>query len=190
VAALLDDRIDETTGYRLEPLLTQLAEAVEPSGGHGGAVANIYRSPAALEVLALLAEIDRVTTHGLRASGHRERIPVERSDRLWLWSIRAHTWRSTSPRYLAKATRAAVSWRDRATAIITPDQQIVETRAQPCPSCGKRTAFVWSPELAERVQRPSLYLDKDAMTVYCRCCSAQWGQDLWGLLRRVLELSS
>jgi hypothetical protein len=189
VGDLVNTRVDADTGYAVSCLIAQLEEAAEPSGGTGSGVANVYKSPAALEVLALLAEIDRVTTSGLRASGYRARLPALRTDRLHLWQGYAGTWRTLDRDYLAYAIRCAVRWREQAQAILMPDPQVIETRAQPCPSCGKRTAMVWHPDLGERVQRPSLYLDKATLTVYCRCCDAQWGTALWGILRAVLDAS-
>jgi len=189
VLALVSASVHEGTGHPLDSLLGQLEDAAEPSGGLGSGRASMQKSPAALEVVTLLGEIDRVTTAGLRASGYHGRLPSARQDRIMIWQSFAGQWRTTEPDYLAYACKCAVRWRERAQAILMPDPQIVETRAQPCPNCDKRTAMVWHPDLGEYVQRPSLYLDKETLTVYCRCCDTQWGSSLWGILRAVLDAS-
>jgi hypothetical protein len=165
-----------------------LEDAVEPSGGSGGAARTAHRAPAALDVVTLLADIDGTTVTGLRACGYIARIDSSRSVRITLWSSGAQgRWRHMGPQYLDGARRHAVRWTERADAILTPDKQVIETRAQPCPSCGKRVAMVWHDDLAEEVQRPSLYLDTASLTVVCRCCGLVWDQTRWGLLRRMLE---
>ena len=168
-------------------LLDQLEQALESTSSRGGVAGNVYKSPAALDVLALLAEIDLVTSVGLRQSGYRDRLDQRRSWRIRAWTAYAPQWSVHARDYLAAAIADARHWVARGDAILTPDPQTVETRAQPCPACGHRTAMVWSEDHQERVQRSALYLDKAAMTVYCRRCPAQWGSSLWPLLCKILE---
>jgi hypothetical protein len=167
-------------------LLDQLQGAIEPSAGTTG-TRSVYRPPAHLDVLALLAEIDLVTTAGLRQSGYRGRLDRARSWRIRAWSAYAPAWSVSAPDYLEHSIGDVRRWVSRGQNILVPDLQTVETRAQPCPACGNRTAMVWSENHGERVQRSALYLDKQAMVVYCRRCPAQWGASLWPLLCAVLE---
>lgn len=171
----------------ISSLLDQLEVAVEPSGGSGSGQGSIYRSPAALNAVDLLGSIDRWTRQGLRRSQYRGSFERPRHELLRLWASHASEWRTIYPDYLYASISEARRWVIRAQNILTPDPQTIETQAQPCPVCGQKTAFVWSDDLGERVQRPSLYLDKDAMTVYCRCCGADWGPRLWSFLRSLLD---
>lgn len=170
----------------LDSILCQLEDAAEPSGGSGGAASNAYRAPAALEVLALLGDIDRTVHTGLRMFGHSGKFPARQAS-VQQWARLLSRWQPVVPAYFAESLRAVVLWTERAGNILTPDPQIIETRAQPCPKCGESTALVWHDELAELVQRPSLYLDKSSMVVHCRRCAATWGTTTWGLLRRMLD---
>jgi hypothetical protein len=140
--------------------------------------------------MALLAEIDLVTSAALRQSGYRGRLDQTRSWRIRAWTAYGPRWSVGAPYYLEAAIEDARKWVQRADGILTPDPQTVETRAQPCPSCSQRTAMVWDPTMGERVQRSALYLDKSQMTVYCRRCPAAWGASLWPLLCKILEGSS
>lgn len=171
----------------LASLLAQLEEAAEPSGGLGSGRANVYKSPAALDVLGLLSEIDRAIARSLRLANYSRRLEQPRSDLLRALEACAAELRARHPQQLRVLVDQAQQWHLRATNILTPDPQTIETRAQPCPVCKKRTAFVWSDDLGEKVQRPSLYLDKDTMTVHCRCCHSNWGPRMWQFLRRLLD---
>jgi hypothetical protein len=168
-------------------LLDQLEEAAESSGGLGSGKGSYQKAPAALDVLGLLTVMDDYVRMGLRRSQYRGRTDRPRAELLRLWATHAAEWRAIRPDYLYEAIGEVRRWVMRAKAILLRDPQIVETQAQPCPVCGKRTAFVWSDDLGERVQRPSLYLDKDAMTVYCRCCNSSWGPRMWTFLRKLLD---
>lgn len=172
---------------RLPPLLDQLAEAAEPSSGVTG-TKSPYRSPAHLDVLTLLADIDSTVNTGLRMFGVHDRFEAQpRSARVSMWAAKTARWQRANLAYYDQAVSTVRRWVARGDAILTPDPQTVETRAQPCPHCGRATAMVWSDEHGERVQRSALYLDKQAMVVYCRCCHAEWGSSLWGLLCKILE---
>ena len=188
VAALIEPQIVEHEGrlMRLSSILDQLVEASEPSSGVTG-TGSVYRVPAHLDVVALLAAIDRTAAVGLRRVGYRGRLDHSRADLIRMWASHAGEWRATAPEYLYDAIGLVRRWVTRATTILAPDPQQIETRAQPCPNCKSRTAMVWSDDLGERVQRASLYLDKVAMVVYCRCCGAQWPAPTWSLLCAVLE---
>lgn len=168
-------------------LLDQLEEAAESSGGLGSGKGSLQKAPAALEVLGLLTDIDRHVLAGLRKSQYRGRIARPRAELLRVWMSHAGEWRAVYPDYLYESIGHVRRWVVRARNILTPDPQTIETQAQPCPVCGERTTFVWSDDLGERVQRPSLYLDKEAMTVYCRCCHSSWGPRMWSFLRRLLD---
>lgn len=179
--------LDHRPTQMLPCVIEQLEEATEPSGGASSSRGDAYKAPAALNVLSLLQDIDIVTSVGLRRCGFLGRFDEPRLERLDSWG-RALTRHSvTLDELVITSTQRAQHWVIRARAILSPDPQTVETRAQPCPNCRRRTAMVWNPDLGEKVQRASLYLDKNTMTVYCRCCPAQWGSSLWGLLARVLE---
>lgn len=164
-------------------LLDQLAQATEPTAGRDFVAGGMYRSPAHLDVLGLLSEIDAETSAALRAGGYQGRLDFGRRWRVqaWFWTARRH------PGYQELALGHARRWVSRGELILTPDPQTIETRAQPCPVCGARTAMVFSEEHGEKIQRASLYLDKTTMTVYCRVCRAEWGMALWGLLCKILE---
>jgi hypothetical protein len=171
-------------------LLDQLEEATEPSGGLGSGTANVYKSPAALDVVGLLRDIDGHLRAALRAANYGGRLQIPRAAVIRLAVLYASDMHAQQPTTVRELTREAASWAIRARTILTHDPQIIETRAQPCPRCGKRTVFVHSEELGESVQRPSLYLDTEAMLVYCRACSATWGPRMWSFLRRLLESPS
>jgi hypothetical protein len=174
-------------GIELPSLLDQLVEATESSSSRGGAARSRQTAPASLDVLGLLDSIDRWVASGLRYDGYRGRFDLGRAALLMRWASCAGRWRATDPRYLQASVIEARRWVIRAENILTPDPQTIETRAQPCPRCGKRTAMVRNDDLGEDVQRPSLYLDKAQMVVFCRCCHTQWPSSLWGLLRQMLE---
>jgi hypothetical protein len=176
------DQLSTTVPSRLD----QLEQAIEPSSGVTG-TGSVYRAPAHLDVLALLAEIDLVTSAALRQSGYRGRLDQTRSWRIRAWTAYGPRWSVGAPYYLEAAIEDARKWVQRADGILSPDPQTIETRAQPCPSCGNRNALVWDPVMSERVQRSALYLDKNQMVVFCRVCPAQWGASLWPLLCAVLE---
>lgn len=167
-------------------LLDQLEVAREPSAGTTG-THSPYRSPVHLDVVALTEEMDRITTDGLRATGYTGRLDLPRSYRLKYWACHADRWMAQDQTYLLYAITTARTWVERAKAILSPDPQTVETRAQPCPQCSCRTAMVWSEDHGERVQRSSLYLDIPKQVVYCRVCDARWPAPLWPLLCRILE---
>jgi hypothetical protein len=179
------DQLSTTVPSRLD----QLEQAIEPSSGVTG-TGSVYRAPAHLDVMALLAEIDLVTSAALRQSGYRGRLDQTRSWRIRAWTAYGPRWSVGAPYYLEAAIEDARKWVQRADGILTPDPQTIETRAQPCPSCANRTAMIWDPTMGERVQRSALYLDKSQMTVYCRRCPAAWGASLWPLLCKILEGSS
>jgi hypothetical protein len=170
-------------------LLDQLEMAREPSAGTTG-THSPYRSPVHLDVIALTDEMDSVTANGLRDSGYAGRLDLPRAYRLKYWAAHADRWVHQDHVYLDYAITTARSWVDRAKAILTPDPQTVETRAQPCPQCSYRTAMVWSDDHGERVQRSSLYLDITKQVVYCRVCAAHWAAPLWPLLCSILEQSA
>jgi hypothetical protein len=174
-------------GMVTSSLLDQLEEAAESSGGLGSGKGSLQKAPAALDVLGLLTDIDHHVLHGLRRSQYRGSMQRPRAELLRVWMSHAGEWRAVYPDYLYESIGQVRRWVLRARNILTPDPQTIETQAQPCPVCRERTAFVWSDDLGERVQRPSLYLDKDAMTVYCRCCHASWGPRMWAFLRKVLD---
>lgn len=187
---LVNERLVELkpgVNLRMPPLLDQLVEAAEPSSGVTG-TRSVYRSPAHLDVLALLADIDSTVNTGLRMFGVHDRFEGQtRSARLSMWAAKTARWRVHNSAYFDGAVSTVRRWVARGDAILTPDPQTVETRAQPCPNCGRATAMVWSDEHGERVQRSALYLDKQAMVVYCRCCHVEWDSTRWGLLCRILE---
>lgn len=187
VAAFTGPQYVDDVDEPLPSLLDQLEEAIEPSGGTGSGRANVYKSPAALEVVGLLTEIDRYVKAGLRMSQPRRPLNRPRAELIEAWLAQAGFWKAVHAEYLYASIGQAKRWVVRAKNILTPDPQTIETQAQPCPSCEARTAFEWNPYLEERVQRPSLYLDKVDLVVYCRCCAAQWSAPLWPLLRRVLD---
>lgn len=170
----------------LAPLLDQLAEAVTSGSSHGRHGSNKYRAPGNLDVLGLLMDIDKFTQDGIRRSGVRHRMPDRRIDRVRLWSGFQYVWRARDKAYFEQAETKAVHWVLRGEQILSPDRQQLETKAQPCPHCKSRTAMIWSEDAGERTQRPSLYLDKVAMIVVCRCCGTVWPAPLWGLLSKVL----
>jgi|SRR3954466_13098198 hypothetical protein len=168
-------------------LLEQLEEATEPSGGLGSGKANIYKSPAALDVLGLLREIDTQLAMALRLANYGGRFTMPRVALVRLVIVNASVLQAKHPLALRALIPRVHQWAVRARTILTRDPQIMETRAQPCPRCGIRTVFAYSEDLGERVQRPSLYLDTEAMLVYCRHCGATWGPRLWSFLRTLLE---
>jgi uncharacterized protein with PIN domain len=174
-------------GIELPSLLDQLVEAVESSSSRGGAARSRQSAPASLDVLGLLDSIDRWVASGLRYAGYRGRLDHGRLMLVKQWASHAGRWRTTDQSYLYASVGEARRWVTRAENILTPDPQTIETRARPCPHCGKRTAMVHSEDLGEQVQRPSLYLDKLKMVVFCRCCHTQWPSQLWGLLRQMLD---
>lgn len=169
------------------PIIEQLADALEPSGGGNGNAPSNYRSPAALEVVSLLGDIDITVTRGLRLLGYRGQLRPDRGQRLWSWGVMAQSCRTENPAYVRIAARKAEGWVSSARDVLTPYRSTLEPRAQPCPACGERTAMVWSIEHGERVQKSALYLDKGRMSVFCRCCPAVWGPNLFGLLASVLS---
>lgn len=171
----------------LPPLLDQLVEATESSSSRGGAARSRQTAPASLDVLGLLCTIDRWVAEGLRSVGYRGRLDSGRSVLVRTWASHAAQWRAVDRDYLYASVGEVRRWVTRAENILTPDPQTIETKAQPCPRCGERTAMVHSDELGERVQRPSLYLDKGLMTVFCRCCSMKWPPSMLDFLSRVLN---
>lgn len=171
----------------LPSLLDQLEEAAESSGGLGSGKGSLQKAPASLEVLGLLAAIDQRLRVGLRRSHYRGRLDHPRAELLRVWASHAAEWRAIEPDYLYQSIGEVRRWVVRARNILTPDPQTLETQAQPCPVCGQRTAMVWSDDLGERVQRPSLYLDKETLNVYCRRCAATWGPRMWSFLRKLLD---
>lgn len=172
---------------KLPSLLDQLQEASEPSSGVTG-TGSVHRVPAHLDVLSLLADIDKTLALGLRSVGYRSRLDLHpRGDLIRMWASHAGEWRAVHPEYLYDSIGVVRRWVTRANNILMPDPQQIETRAQPCPSCDERTAMVWSDDLGERVQRASLYLDKTAMAVYCRRCGVRWPAPMWPLLCAMLE---
>lgn len=174
-------------GGELTSLLAQLEDAVESSTSRGGKASSIYKSPAALDVVALLTDVDRKLAVGLRSVGYRGRLDLPRADKIRTWAGHAGEWRAVRRDYLHESIFDVRRWVTRAENILTPDPQVIETRAQPCPRCKGRTAMVWNADLGEAVQRPSLYLDMSTLVVYCRCCGEQWSQQMFGFLRRLLE---
>lgn len=174
-------------GGELASLLDQLEDAVESSSSRGGKAASVYKSPAHLDVLALLGDIDRKIAIGLRSVGYRGRLDSPRAQKIKIWASHAAEWRAVRRDYLHESIFDVRRWVTRGENILTPDPQTIETRAQPCPQCKGRTAMVWNADLGESVQRPSLYLDMATMTVYCRCCGEQWPSSMFGFLRRLLE---
>lgn len=191
VALLLDpqlpDPLFDPSGHESPSLLEQLVEAAESTSNRGGVARSKQTAPASLDVLGLLTSIDRWVATGLRSVGYRGRLDLERSVLVRTWASHAGQWRATNRDYLYASVGEARRWVARAENILTPDPQTIEPRAQPCPSCGKRTAMVHSDDFGEKVQRPSLYLDKAQMIVFCRCCDTRWTQQMWGWLRRVLD---
>lgn len=182
--------VDDRAPQVLPCVVDQLEEATEPSGGASSSRGDAYKAPAALNVISLLGDIDNVTSAGMRRCGYHGRLDQPRRRRMQAWGRATSRLPMTHFDYLADAAERTKGWATRAQQILAPDPQTVETRAQPCPNCGRRTAMVWSEDLCEKVQRASLYLDKNAMVVYCRCCPAQWAPHLWGLLARVLDESN
>lgn len=174
-------------GIVLSSLLDQLEDAAESSGGLGSGKGSLQKAPGALDVLHLLHTIDKYLHTGLRKSQYRGRFDRPRAELLRVWASHAGEWRAVYPDYLYTSIGEVRRWTVRARNILMPDPQTVETQAQPCPVCGERTAMVWSEDHGERVQRPSLYLDKDTMTVWCRCCNASWGPRMWTFLRKLLD---
>lgn len=193
------DREGVTEYVKLPPLLDQLSEAAESSTSRGAAAGSVYKAPAALDVLALLAEIDTETLWGLRASGDRRRW-LSLGLQLRAWAARAGAWRGGVPpvlhlnglrpfaaqAYLLCAADNAQQWVTRARQILAPEQATFEVQPRPCPRCQTRTVLVWSPDHGERVQKSSLFFDKAATTVRCRDCGAAWGADLFDFLARLL----
>lgn len=191
-----------TETLRLPSLLAQLAEAAESSTSRGGAARVVYRAPASLDVLGLLGEIDRETLWGLRASGDRRAwLSTGLGPQLRAWAALAPGWRAGTPmalrhsgraryaqNYLLDAAGRVQRWVTRTEQILSPETATFEAHARPCPRCGNRTAFVWSDELGERVQRSALFFDKPTTTVRCRAanCGSVWGADLFGFLGALL----
>lgn len=170
-------------GAELPSLLDQLEDAVESSSSRGGKASSIYKSPAHLDVVALLTDIDRYVLRGLRRSRHHPWLNG-RAELLRAWSSHARRWSEDDLRESVGQVRR---WVTRAENILTPDPQTIETQAQPCPQCKRRTAMVWSDEIGEHLQRPSLYLDMAILTVVCRCCGECWPSPMFGFLSRLLE---
>lgn len=173
-------------GHELPGLLDQLQDAVENSGGSGSGRGSPQKAPASLDVLGLLAQIDAALASALRAAGCTGRLDKPRDELLRHLVGHAGSAGATSAALADQVWR----WVAAAHTILSPDRRIVETRAQPCPSCAVQTVLVWSADLGERVQRPALYLDTTDLTVYCRCCGASWGPSLWDFLRGLLENAS
>lgn len=185
------ERDDAPAEYvHLPSLLDQLGEAVESSTSRGGAAAGVvYKSPAALDALGLLTDIEHETLLALRAAGDRRRWDTCGLDKqLRAWAAKSSEWRTKNQDYLTHAADLAQSWVTRARQILAPEQPTFELQPQPCPHCGERTAFVWSADHNEQVQKASLYFDKSRTSIRCRAedCGAEWGADLFEFLRRLL----
>lgn len=174
-------------GGELAPLLDQLEDAVESSSSRGGKAASVYKSPAHLDVVALLTDIDRKLAVGLRGVGYSGRLDLPRAEKIKIWASHAGEWRAVRRDYLHESIFDVRRWVTRGENILMPDPQVIETRAQPCPHCKGRTAMVWNEDLGESVQRPSLYLDMTTLIVHCRCCGGQWSQQMHAFLALLLE---
>ena len=123
---------------KLPSLLDQLQEASEPSSGVTG-TGSVHRVPAHLDVLSLLADIDKTLALGLRSVGYRSRLDLHpRGDLIRMWASHAGEWRAVHPEYLYDSIGVVRRWVTRANNILMPDPQQIETRAQPCPSCDER----------------------------------------------------
>jgi hypothetical protein len=155
-------------------LLDQLAEALEPSSSHGGAGRNRQSAPLALDVVILLAEIDRELYRGLVGT---KTTPRARPALMRAWAARSGHWRATDPDYLLYAASSAARWLTRTSEILSVHPATREPYGAPCPHCHTTVVFVASPEGDQRVQRSALYLDTERVAVACRACGDDWPTD-------------
>ncbi|MGH3600557.1 MAG: DUF7340 domain-containing protein, partial [Pseudonocardiaceae bacterium] len=137
----------------------------------------------------------------LRASGWRH--STDLGGQLRSWARLASAWATGTPpmlrhsgtardprKYLEAAVPLAESWVTRTHQILAPETATFEAIGRPCPHCGERTVFVWSPDHGEKVQRAALYFDKTRTTVRCRAenCGAEWLPQMFEFLGRLLAV--
>lgn len=164
-------------------LLDQLAEALESSSSRGGASRSRQSAPVALDVVILLAQIDRALYKGLSGT---KTVPGARPALMRSWAARSGHWRANSPAYLLYAAGLAAEWLTRAKAILAAHPPTREPYGAACPHCSKVVVYVPLPEGDQRVQRSALYLDTEKVAVICRACGDIWDTDHLDFLATLL----
>jgi hypothetical protein len=182
--ALPDPDPWQTPRVKLPCLLDQLADATQSSSSRGGASRNRHSAPLALDVVILLAEIDRALYRGLAGT---KTTPRGRPALMRAWAARSGHWRANGPAYLVYAASLATQWLDKTRAILAAHPATREPYGAPCPHCHATTVFVVSPEGDQRVQRSALYLDTEQVSVTCRACGDGWPTNHLNFLAAVLE---
>lgn len=181
----VDQIVEDHPLVKLPCLLDQLAEATESSSSRGGAARSRQSAPLALDVVILLAQIDRVLYKGL--PGTVKTTPRTRPALVRSWAAQSGNWRANAPVYLVYAAGIASQWLMTTKAILSPHPATREPYGAACPHCGATTVFVALPEGDTRVQRSALYLDTSRVAVICRACGDSWDTDHLNFLSAVLE---
>lgn len=176
--------IEDHPPMELPCLLDQLTEAIESSSGRGGAARSRQSAPLALDVVILLAGIDRALYKGLSGT---KTVVGSRPALMRTWAAQSGNWRANAPAYLVYAAGLAAQWLVRAKAILSGYSPTREPHGASCPHCGATTVFVPLPEGDVRVQRSALYLDTEQVAVICRACGDTWETGHLNFLAAVLE---
>ncbi|CRK55456.1 Phage protein [Alloactinosynnema sp. L-07] len=164
-------------------LLDQLVEATRPGGDRGGAGGGTTgsRPPAALNALAVVADIGTEMRSALAALGHNVFGPGPRtrlSTQVHTWASHAEHWQLHDVDYLAYAATRAQHWADAARAVLDPPPRY-RLRGNACPVCRETTVLVWSTEEADWVRQAALFIDPDRAEAVCAACDTRWGLDTW-----------
>ena len=174
---------------RVPCLLDQLVEATQPGSERSGSSAPGSRPPAALNALALVAEIGQAVRWALSALGHDLFGPggrVRLAGQVRLWASYGETWQHDDPDYLAYAAGEAERWVAGIRAILDPAPRYF-LRGHACPTCGESSVPLWSDAEGDYLRQPALGIDTDRVEAVCAACDSRWGLDVWGQLARTLD---
>ncbi|MGI8310695.1 DUF7341 domain-containing protein [Saccharopolyspora hattusasensis] len=165
-------------------LLDQLADAVQPGSEHTGKTATGSRPPAAMDALALAADIGVEMRQALAVLG--EHVPPAPVDQVRAWAAHAERWQHEAPDYLTYATDRAGYWVHAIRTLLDPPRRY-PLRGHACPSCWETTVSVWSDSNDEApLRRTALTIDVQRAEATCGACEATWPLDQWQQLAALL----
>lgn len=177
-------RDDGSTERGLTPcLLDQLVTACSPGGEHGGGSSGGSgtgsRPPAALNALAVVAEIGSELRTALAALGHDRTVTEARlSTQVRAWAAHAEEWQYADLDYLAYAARRAEHWVVATRGVLDPAPRR-RLRGHACPVCRESTVLVWSDVEGERVRQAALSANPEHTEITCAACDTHWHVDHW-----------
>ncbi|WP_158885045.1 DUF7341 domain-containing protein [Amycolatopsis anabasis] len=179
-----DDGTTETA--EVLSLLDQLAEAVMPGQEHNGKIGGPKsRPPAALGVLALLAEIRQEMRRCCWCHDHAH--PEDLAAQVRLWVEHADDWQHTEPDYVTWAATTAAEWVRQARLLLDPPPRYT-LRGRTCPLCTADTVSVWSDDEGDYIRRPALSINPERIAAVCGACGHEWPLRVWVELATELGL--